>query len=114
MKECKEMKTTEKLSPEASARMGEVRKAMGMTREDMANLLSFSYQVYTAIERGDKPLYVDRLEPLRKTRGNVDYIISGRGEKLNETKSDFFESQYSMLTEKQKKIVMTLIKQLLE
>ena len=108
------MKTTEKLPPEANARMGEVRKAMGMTREDMSNLLGFSYQVYTAIERGNKPLYVDRLEPLLKTKGNIDYITSGKGEKLNETKLDYFETRYSMLNEKQKRIVVTLINQLLE
>lgn len=108
------MKCTEKLPTEANFRLKEVRQALEMTREDMASLLSFSYQVYSAIERGERPLYVDRLEALKKTRANVDYIITGNGGKINDTKAEFFETQYSLLPEKEKKLVMVIIKQLLE
>lgn len=108
------MKATEKLPVECNYRLEEVRKAMGLSREDMASVMSYTYQVYCAIARGDKPLFADRLESLKTTKANIDYIRTGEGEKLNETKRDYFESQFSLLDEKQKKIVITLIKQLLE
>lgn len=108
------MKATVKLPVEANARLEEVRKAMGVSREDMASQMAYTYQVYCAIARGDKPLFADRLELLKATKANIDYIITGKGEKLNETKKDYFESEFSLLNEKQKKIVITLIKQLLE
>ena len=107
------MKSTEKLPVEANYRLKEVREALEMTREDMASLLAFSYQVYSAIERGERSLFVDRLEALKKTRASVDYIITGGGEKINETKSELFETRYSLLSEKQKKFVMLIIDQLL-
>ena len=107
------MKSTEKLPVEANYRLKEVREALEMTREDMALLLAFSYQVYSATERGERSLFVDRLEALKKTRANVDYIITGNGEKINETKCELFETRYSLLSEKQKKFVMLIIDQLL-
>ena len=107
------MKSTEKLPIEANYRLKEVREALDMKRREMANLLGFAYQTYSSIEVGRKNLYIDKLEPLKKTKANVDYIITGKGEKINETKCELFETRYSLLSEKQKKFVMLIIDQLL-
>ena len=103
------MKATEKLPVEANARLEEVRKAMGLTREDMASQMNYTYQVYCAIARGDKPLFADRLDTLKATKANIDYIRTGEGKLLNEIKKDFFDTRYAMLSERQKKMVMDLI-----
>ena len=108
------MKNTQKLPLEANRRLRKAREALELTREEMADLMSFSYQTYAAIERGDKPLYIDRLEPLRKTRASMDYIVNGEGEILNNTKSMYFDTQFSRLNEEHKNFVISLIKLLIE
>lgn len=108
------MKSTVKLPPESNGRLREVRKAMRYSMEDMANLLGFSYQTYSSIEVGRKNLYIDRLEPLRKTKANVDYIISGEGELLNETKTDYFMEVVSKLDTRDKEILLKLALSMLE
>ena len=85
------MKSTEKLPVEANYRLKEVREALEMTREDMASLLAFSYQVYSAIERGESSLFVDRLEALKKTKANVDYVITGRERRLMKRNPSFLK-----------------------
>lgn len=108
------MKSTEKLPPEANGRLREVRKAMRFSMEDMANLLGFSYQTYSGIEVGRKNLYIDRLEPLRKTKANVDYIVAGEGELLNETKTDYFMEVVSKLDVRDKEILLKLALSMLD
>ncbi len=108
------MKNTQKLPQEANKRLGKVREALGYGRCEMADLLSYSYQTYAAIERGDKSLFIDKLEPLRKTCANIDYIVNGEGEILNNTRSAYFDTQFSRLNEEHKNFVMSLIRLLID
>lgn len=103
------MKKTEKLPIEANARLVEVRKALGLTREEMASLLHFTYQSYGFIERGASPLFLDRLEPLRNTEGNIDYIVKGEGEPLNPTKTEVFLEKFARLPEDKKDLIRELV-----
>ncbi len=108
------MKKTQKLPLEANKRLKEVRELMGLSREEMANLLNFTYQSYGFIERGACSLFIDRLDPLMKTAANVDYIVTGEGNPLNELNPDYFMDSYNKLDDRQKEVIKNLMETMIK
>lgn len=68
----------EDLLKEIGKRISDLRKSLGYTQEQVAELMDVSVQMISNLERGNKAIRIDNLLKISKILGvSTDYILSG-------------------------------------
>ncbi len=88
------------------------RKALGITQEQLADMMNVSIQMVSNLERGNKAIRIDNLINLSQIlKVSTDYILTGResADDINE-----MSEQIGMLSGSSRKMIKALVEYCLE
>lgn len=97
------------------SRIKATRKGAGKTQEWLAEQIDVSVGYISQLERGITKISLETLAEICSVlNGDMAYLVSGSAKKQNEYLKDEISQKISLLSERDKRLVMNLIESMIE